>query len=952
MLNDLIRKFNSSNIDKYRSIPFWSWNDKLDVDELVWQIEWMKSQGFGGYFMHARGGLITDYLSDEWFKCIDACVDAGKRLNMESWAYDENGWPSGFVGGKLLDDPENHDRYLTFEYGEYDENAFVSYKEVDGKLIRVYKPVDDKILNIYNHIGVSSVDILNPEVVDEFIAETHQKYKEKLGEKFGELLKGFFTDEPQYYRYRTPYTKVINKYYFDKFGEDIMDGLGLLFVEKSGYKKFRYRYWKCMQELMLENFAKRVYDWCDKNGVQLTGHYIEESTLSYQMMCCAGIMPFYEYEHIPGIDNLCRSIYAPFVPKQVSSVARQLGKKRILTETFAACGWDVTPNELRLIAEWQFVNGVNLMCQHLLPYSEHGQRKRDYPAHFSWVNPWVRKDFKSFNDYFAKLGYLVGESEEIVSVALFAPIRSLYFDYKRDDMACTKYLDESYKKLSEELSARNIPYHIIDETIMAKHGKVVDGKLVVGKCSYDYVIFPKTLTMDCSSEKLFLEFYNNGGKILFADGEPKYLEGDEYEYSFHTNTSIEEIVANQPYAISDINTKIQSTFREIDGKKFIYAVNLSNDDTYTVKFEGDFNSFVALDIETMMFNKMSTELVFEPTRSYVLFLSNDTVDKTIARKELVLDGEFELVHRTDNYFTLDKVRYSFDGKNYSDMLSCMGVFNEMLDKRYEGELYLKYEFDVDTMPSKISFLSENMNTIESRLNGHLFSYDGVSEFDKKIYTANVLDYVKLGKNEFVLKINFYESPAVYYALFGENVTESLKNCLVYDTTIEACYLQGDFGVYERNGFTLGAEPNVLKGSEFYIAESQKVVSDAIKDGYAFFSGQMTLQKAFDLDDTDYIIDLQGRFALSEVELNGKKINKSYFYNRFDAQNYLVKGNNVIKITLYSGNRNLFGPHHYAEFEEPPFVGPYSFELTGTWKDGKSELERDDYTFVRFGLFKK
>ena len=44
---------------KYKSLPFWSWNDKLEKDKLLSQIEWMKENGMGGFFMHARGGLRT-----------------------------------------------------------------------------------------------------------------------------------------------------------------------------------------------------------------------------------------------------------------------------------------------------------------------------------------------------------------------------------------------------------------------------------------------------------------------------------------------------------------------------------------------------------------------------------------------------------------------------------------------------------------------------------------------------------------------------------------------------------------------------------------------------------------------------------------------------------------------------------------------------------------------------
>ena len=42
---------------KYRPIPFWSWNDKLDPEELRKQVRAMYEAGMGGFFMHARGGL-------------------------------------------------------------------------------------------------------------------------------------------------------------------------------------------------------------------------------------------------------------------------------------------------------------------------------------------------------------------------------------------------------------------------------------------------------------------------------------------------------------------------------------------------------------------------------------------------------------------------------------------------------------------------------------------------------------------------------------------------------------------------------------------------------------------------------------------------------------------------------------------------------------------------------
>lgn len=93
--------------------------------------------------MHARGGLKTEYLGEKWFRCVEACCKRAQELGMEAYAYDENGWPSGFVGGKLLEDLENHDRYLTYEIGEYDEKALVSYDISGEALRRVCAPVQN-----------------------------------------------------------------------------------------------------------------------------------------------------------------------------------------------------------------------------------------------------------------------------------------------------------------------------------------------------------------------------------------------------------------------------------------------------------------------------------------------------------------------------------------------------------------------------------------------------------------------------------------------------------------------------------------------------------------------------------------------------------------------------------------------------------------------------------------
>lgn len=70
--------------DAHRTIPFWSWNGALELEELKEQIRQMKAAGIGGYFMHARGGLTTPYMQQAWMEAIGACLEEGELQQMKS----------------------------------------------------------------------------------------------------------------------------------------------------------------------------------------------------------------------------------------------------------------------------------------------------------------------------------------------------------------------------------------------------------------------------------------------------------------------------------------------------------------------------------------------------------------------------------------------------------------------------------------------------------------------------------------------------------------------------------------------------------------------------------------------------------------------------------------------------------------------------------------------------
>ena len=238
-----------------QSLPFWSWNDKLEQKKLIKQIERMRDCGFGGFFMHARSGLKTEYLSKEWFDCVRTCIKKAKELNIKPWLYDENGWPSGAAGGRLLSDEKCLENFLTSDIGAPNENAFVSY-DLSGDALKRLKRGEkaDIALNVYKNVSISTVDVLDDKVTEKFISHTHEAYDKEFGGRIADFVEGFFTDEPQYYGGATPFPHLISDYFRAEHGEDVLDGLGLLFIEKSGYEAFRYKYYLACQTLFLDNY--------------------------------------------------------------------------------------------------------------------------------------------------------------------------------------------------------------------------------------------------------------------------------------------------------------------------------------------------------------------------------------------------------------------------------------------------------------------------------------------------------------------------------------------------------------------------------------------------------------------------------------------------------------------------------------------------------------------------
>ena len=289
----------------------------------------------------------------------------------------------------------------------------------------------------------------------------------------------------------------------------------------------------------------------------------------------------------------------------------------------------------------------------------------------------------------------------------------------------------------------------------------------------------------------------------------------------------------------------------------------------------------------------------------------------------------------ENYLPIDFVKFSEDGIHYSEKWSCAALFQKFLSDRKEGTIYLKYEFEVREKPDTILLRAEDCNAEKVFLNGLPLKDAMPSKIEKKILEYDISSLIKIGINEYIIKMNWHEEESVYHALFGENVTESLKNCIVYESELEPIYIAGKFGVYPTGEYFEDQDKRYTGAEEFYIGSIPHKVSEPIKEGFPFIAGPLTLKQKVNFTESNILLRIKGFYHLARIKVNGNIVGNLMFDKELDISSYVKSGENDIEVRFVLGNYNLMGPQHFKG-SRSGFSSPYSFELNGTWHGCQSE----------------
>ncbi len=537
---------------EYRAAPFWSWNTKLDTDELCWQIEQLKKMGFGGINIHSRTGMTTEYLSEEFMDCVKACIDKAEAEDMLTWLYDEDRWPSGAAGGLVTKDHRFRERFLLLSHDEPDSEPLAVYDIVlnpDGTLAkgeRIEKSMPAEGFKLYVSIkiaednpwynGQAYLNTIDPASVQEFIKVTYDTYYRAVGDRFGKSVPAMFTDEPHNppknnLTYADDTEPVILAWaddlaetYTAACGEDLFEKLPELLWDLPDGKasSARYHYHNHITDRFAEAFTDQIGAWCAEHGIMFTGHVLGEDTLG-QTHSMGEAMRSYRAFHLPGIDILAdgREFNAA---KQAQSVVRQYGREGMLSELYGVTNWDFDFRHHKLQGDWQAAMGVTIRVPHLSWVSMNGQSKRDYPATFNYQVPWY-KEYPYIEDHFARLNTALTRGKAHCRVGVIHPIESywLHWGTKENTEEIRKQMDARFKDLTEWLLKGLIDFDFISESLLPEQCPTdfdLCNGFPVGEMIYETVIIPPVETLRTTTIERLQRFISNGGRVIFLDDAP------------------------------------------------------------------------------------------------------------------------------------------------------------------------------------------------------------------------------------------------------------------------------------------------------------------------------------------------------------------------------------------------------------------------------------------------
>ncbi|MBQ3861727.1 MAG: hypothetical protein II779_14485 [Clostridia bacterium] len=532
---DIIQQIWQNPGPAYSPLPFWFWNDRLDGEELVRQLDDFHRHGIDGVVIHPRLGMAgVGYLSDEYLALVKRVCAEAKRRFMNILLYDEGMYPSGSAHGEVVkEEPRFAARRLyarpaeeEIPEGEDPQLMLWVRRDGEGKAldVRLDEPREEEdgwaaCTLVLGYTGGTirglspdeddgqpnapkAADLLNPLAVDCFLRHTHERYYDALSAYFGSTVIGFFTDEPSVAGRGGRLDGGISWSYgmeedFFEAGGDFPHLAALLFgsADKKLLKDAEHIYREALRNRLGHAYYARLSAWCREHGIVLTGHPAE-----------SGDTDPLRYFDIPGQDLVWRMVEPgtelsspdSVMAKLAADAARHLGRERSAVEVLGVCGergnpWNLPPDEMMWYLNFLFARGTSMVIPHAFYYSvstplQFGERPPDVGPHSVW---W--KDYRALAGYIKRMSWLGATGT--------------------NNPACAVLCSPDYTpvKAVEPLWREGIPFNYLSVRDFMEKAHIHDGEIRIDRYAYKTLLIDGRLRLNAEIVKKIGQFEVEGG---------------------------------------------------------------------------------------------------------------------------------------------------------------------------------------------------------------------------------------------------------------------------------------------------------------------------------------------------------------------------------------------------------------------------------------------------------
>lgn len=602
------KRITESYENHYESCIFpFLWMHGESVERIQEEIEAIKNSGLTEFCVESRP--YEEFCKERWWEDFAFILEFAEKLGMRVWLLDDKLFPTGYANGILQKDenahlrkklirerqadllgPQVNAKIFTDVWLEEGEEiiSVIAYKHLDGNeqldynsavdltAIRqdgcIYWDIPEGVWRICFTIKTFVrdredrfkyyIDMLNGDSCHALIDAVYEPHYEHFGKYFGNVFRGFFSDEPGFLNIRGTYYNTLGVMHEpypwrDDLPEIIAEECGVEIEEVNrmlpglweniGEKTalIRTYYMETVTLLCRENFTRQIGKWCREHNVMHIGHVIED--LNAHMRLGYGCGHYFRaldgcdmsgidivlFQQIPGItQNVHRvpledkgyanpEFYNYTLPKLAASHAHLQPWKRgrAMCEIFGAFGWCEGLPFMKQLADNMLVCGINHFVPHAFSPKEND---KDCPPHF--YNGGKNPQYALFGElmkYMSRTSHILQGGTHIADVAVFYNAEGEWSGGKN------QLFQEVCKKLTNELIDFDvIPYDMLEEA------EIENGKLVVNNETFGALVVSESEILPLKVLEKFYKMANLGLKIIFTDSLPERSAEcmDIYEY--------------------------------------------------------------------------------------------------------------------------------------------------------------------------------------------------------------------------------------------------------------------------------------------------------------------------------------------------------------------------------------------------------------------------------------